>query len=57
LILSVRRGDETLFATPEMRVRRDDELVVVTRPEHMDALVGLLGARLEPAAGTGAALL
>ncbi len=57
LVLSVRRGEETLFATPEMRVRRDDELVVVTRPEHMEALDGLLGSRLEPGARRGEPLL
>ena len=57
LVLSVRRGEETLFATPEMRVRRDDELVVVTRPEHMEALDGLLGSRLEPDARRGEPLL
>lgn len=57
LVLSVRRGDETLFATSEMRLRRDDDLVVVTRPEHMEALADLLGSRLEAAEGPGAALL
>jgi len=57
LVLSVRRGEETLFATPEMRVRRDDELVVVTRPEHMEALDGLLGSRPEPGARRGEPLL
>ncbi len=57
LVLSVRRGEETLFATPEMRVRRDDELVVVTRPEHMEALDGLLGSRPEPDARRGEPLL
>ena len=43
LVLSVRRGGETLFATPETTVERGDELVVMTRPEHMDELGSMLG--------------
>lgn len=46
-VLSVRRGEETLFATPEMQLRRGDDIVVVTPPEHMDALSRLLASRHE----------
>jgi Trk K+ transport system NAD-binding subunit len=43
LVLSVQRGGETFLATPETKVARGDELVVVTRPEHMEDLSRMLG--------------
>ncbi|HET6495887.1 MAG TPA: chloride channel protein, partial [Thermoleophilia bacterium] len=43
LVLSVQRGGETFFATPETKIARGDELVVVTRPEHMEDLSRMLG--------------
>src|SRR5450759_5187702 len=46
LVLSVRRGGETLFATPETTIERDDELVVVTRPERLEELGRLIGCLL-----------
>jgi H+/Cl- antiporter ClcA len=42
-VLSVRRGDETVFATDETTMMRGDEIVVVTRPESSDQLTRLLG--------------
>ena len=53
LVLSIRRGEETLFAAPEMTLRRDDELVVVTRPEHLRALSVLLDSGPDDAARGG----
>ena len=42
-VLSVRRGDATVFATGKTKIARDDELVLVTRPECLEELGLLLG--------------
>ncbi len=38
LVLSVRRGDETLFAAPDRVIGREDELLLVTRSEHLEEI-------------------
>lgn len=38
LVLSVRRGEETLFAATDTIIGASDELVLVTRPEHLAEL-------------------
>lgn len=51
-VLSVRRGDETVFATGKTKIMRGDDLVVVTRPEGMDELGQLVGPLPDPAHAT-----
>ena len=46
-VLSVRRGDDTLFATGKTTVMRGDELVAVTRPETSDELARLIGPPID----------
>ena len=57
LVLSVRRGGETLFATPETTIERDDELVVVTRPERLEELGRLIGPLPEAAVSAAGEVL
>ena len=45
IVLSVQRGSETLFASPDTIIGAEDQLVVVSRPEHFEEL----GHMLEPA--------